>query len=146
MDNDKESNYEESSEAEEEPVGPLQIQVNIIKSPASPPPGSPSPVMPRQIPVEEPSTGWELPDDGNNFHNCFTRQDVVDLRNWALENSGRVNEEGYVVEAPIISQNFLGYLLENYGPQWEIEFLRPAAGPLFERMTAYLVSYARLTS
>ena len=51
-----------------------------------------------------------------------------------------------MVEAPIISQNIVGFLLKNYGPQWEIEFLRPAAGPLFERMIAYVVGYARLTS
>ena len=50
------------------------------------------------------------------------------------------------MEAPIISQNFEGFLLKNYVPQWEIEFLRPAAGPLFERVIAYVVSYARLTS
>ena len=71
---------------------------------------------------------------------------MVDLENWALKTSGRIKEEEYVVEAPIISQTFVGYLLENYGHQWKIEFLRPAAGPQFERMIAYVVGYARPTS
>ena len=101
-------------------AGPLNIQVNlnVEESSESPPPGSPGPVPPQQIPVEEPSPGWELPDDGNNFLNCFTRQDVLDLKNWALETRERLSEEGYVVEAPIIPQNFVRYL-ENYGPQWD---------------------------
>ena len=51
-----------------------------------------------------------------------------------------------MVEAPVLSQNFAGYLLENFGPKWEKDFLRPAAGPLCERMIAYVVDYARLTS
>ena len=96
--------------------------------------------------MEDPLTGWELPDDGNNFLNCFTRQDVVDLRNWALETSWRLNKEVYVVEAPVLSQNFVGYLLENYGPQWEKEFFRLDIGPLFEGMISYVVGYARLTN
>ena len=146
MESDNESYYEDSSEAEEEAVGPLQLQVNMDESPESPPPGSRSPVPPQQIPLEEPSPGWELPDDGKNFLNCFTRRDILDLKNWAQETRGRIKEKRYVVEAPIISQIFLGYLLVNYGPQWEIEFLRPAAGPLFERMIAYVVGYARPTS
>ena len=132
MESDNESYYEGSSEAEEEAVEPLQIQGNINDSPESPPPGSPSPVPPQQLPVEEPSPGWELPDDGINFLNCFPRQVVVDFKKWALETRERRNEEGYVVEAPVISQNLLGYLFENYGPQWEIEFLRPSAGPILE--------------
>ena len=125
---------------------PLLTQVIKNESPESPPPGSPSPVPPRQIPVEQPSPGWELPDDGNILLNCFTRQDVVDLKNWALKTSGRIKKEGYVKEALIVSQTFVRYLLENLGPQWKIEFLRPAAGPQFERMIAYGVGYARLTS
>ena len=40
----------------------------------------------------------------------------------------------------------MAFLLEDYGPQWDIEFLRPAAGTLFERKIAYVVGYARLTS
>ena len=51
-----------------------------------------------------------------------------------------------MVGAPLLSQNFEGYLLENYGPQWELEFLRPAAWPVFERLIAYVVGYAKLTS
>ena len=121
MESDSDSYFEESSDNEE--VGaPLQInvEVDLEESPESPPPGPPSPapapVPPQQIPVEEPELGWELPDNGENFLNCFTRQDVLDLKNWALETRSRLSEEGYVVEPPIIFQNFVGYLLENYGP------------------------------
>ena len=80
MDSDDESYFEESSEAEEEVAGPLQIQINLFESPESPSPGSPSPVPPQPIPVEEPSPGWELPDDGINILNCFTRQDVLEFK------------------------------------------------------------------
>ena len=148
MESDSDSFYEQNSDNEQEVAGPLNIQVNlnVEESPESPPPGSLAPVPPQQIPVEEPAPGWELPDDENNFLNCFTRQDMLDLENWALETRERLSDEGYVVEAPIISQNFVGYLLETYGPQWELESLRPAAWPIFERLIAYVVGYDKLTS
>ena len=138
LESDSDSFNEENSDNEQEVAGPLNIQVNlnVEESPESPPPGSPAPVPPQQILVEEPAPGWEVPDDGNNFPICFTRQDVLDLKNWALETRERLSEEQYVVEAPIISQKFLGYLLGNNGPQWELEFLRPTAWPIFERLIA----------
>ena len=147
MESHADSFYGEISENDQELADPLNIQVNlnVEESPELPTPGSPAPVPPPQIPVEEPAPGWELPDDANNFRNCFTRQDVLDLTNWALETRERLSEEGYVVEAPIFSQNFVGYLLENYGPQRELEFLRPAAWPIVERLIAYVVGYAKLT-
>ena len=149
MDSDNDY-FEEISSDEEQAAGPLHInlEVNLEEAPESPPPGppSPAPAPPPQIPLEDPAPAWELPDDGNNFLNCFTRQDVLDLKSWALETRGRLSEEGYVVEAPIISPNFVGYLLEHYGPQWELEFLRPAAWPVFELLIAYVVGYAKLTS
>ena len=102
MDSDNESYCEESSEAEEEVAGPLQMHIKIDEPPESPLARSPSPVLPQPIPVEEPSHGWELPDDGNNFLNGFTRQDVLEIQNRALETRRRINEEGYVVEALVI--------------------------------------------
>ena len=39
---------------------------------------------------------------------------------------------GYVVEAPVVSQNFLAYLQEHHGQQSEMKFLRLAAETLFE--------------
>ena len=47
--------------------------------------------------------------------NLFTQADVVELKNWAQETRNRINEEGYVVEAPAISQNFMVFLQEQYG-------------------------------
>ena len=119
-----------------------------LESPESPPPQpeDPSAVPLPPIPEQELSPGWEIPDDGKNFMNYYTRTDVVDLKNWAQETRSRVNELGYVVEAPIISQNFSAYLQEHQGPQWEAKFLELAAEPLFERMLAYIVGYAKLTS
>ena len=146
MDNDSESYYEESSETEEEVAGPLQIHPGLAESPESPPPGGPSPVPRQPIPVEGPLPGWELPDDGNNFLSCFTRTDVLELKKWALETRSRPKEEGYVVEAPVITQYFVSFLQENHGQYWEVKFLRPPAEPLFEQMMAYVVRYARLTS
>ena len=119
-----------------------------LESADSPPPQpeSPSPVPPPPIPAQELSPGWELPDNGNNFMNYYTRTDVIELKNWAQETKNRVNELGYLLEAPKISQKFAAYLLEHHGPQWEAKFLRLAAEPLLERMLAYIAGYARLTS
>ena len=149
MESDNDSYYEESSDAEEV-AGSLHINinVNINESPESPPPPpeSPSLVPPPTIPEQELSPGWELPDDGNNFMNLFTRADVVELKNWVQESRKRINEEGYVVEVPTISQNFMVFLQEQYGQQWEVKFLRPAAEPLSEQLLRYVVGYVRLTS
>ena len=57
-----------------------------------------------------------------------------------------MSEGGYVVKAPLVSQNFLAYLQERYGEQWEVKFLQPAAEPISECLLAYIVRYARLTS
>ena len=139
------SYYEETSENEQEVAAPLNIQVNVNLE--SPPPASPSPVLPPPpIPEEVLAPVRELPDDGNNFMNCYTRTDVLELKNWAQETRGRRSKEGYVVEAPLLSQNFVAYLQEHYGEQWEVKLLQPAAEPIFECLLAYIVGYARLTS
>ena len=57
-----------------------------------------------------------------------------------------MSEEGYVVQAPMVSQSFWAFLQYFQGQQWEIKFLKPSAGPLFDQMLAYIVGYARLTS
>ena len=98
-------------------IGPLHVNlnVNLEKLPESPPPGSPLPVLPPPpTPEEKLSPDWELPDNGNNFMNCYTQAYVLELRNWAQETS-TMSEEGYVVEAPLVSQNFLASLQENHG-------------------------------
>ena len=149
MDSDSDSHYEESSSEDEQEVGgPLHInvEINLEEPPEAPEAGPPSPVPPPPILEQELAPEWELPDDGNNFMNFYTRTDVIELKNWAHETRARVNESGYVVEAPIISQNFAEYLLEHHGPQWEAKFLQFAAEPLLEQMLAYIAGYARLTS
>ena len=129
-------------------AGPLNIQVNVnLQSSESPSPGSPSPVLSTPPILEEVlSPGWEIPDNGNNFMNCHTRTDVLELKSWAQDARGRMSKEGYVVEAPFLSQTFLAYQQEHYSQQWEVKFLHPAAEPLLELMLAYIVGYARLTS
>ena len=89
---------------------------------------------------------WELPDYGNNFINFYTRTDVLDLKDWAKTTRQRRNEERYVVEKPLLPQNFIAFLIEYRGTQWEVKFLRAAAKPLFAQMLAYIAGYARLTS
>ena len=149
MDSDSDSYFEESSpEDEQEVAGPLHInvEINLEEPPKAPEAGPPPPGPPAPIPEQELVPGWELPDDGNNFLNYYTRTDVIEIRNWAHETRNRVNELGYVVEAPVIPENFALYLLEHHGPQWEAKFLQLAAEPLFEQMLAYIAGYARLTS
>ena len=125
MDSDNDSYYEESSsEAEEEVAGPLHVNLEIYleESPGYPPPGSPSPPLPPQpIPVGELSAVWELPDDGTNFINFYTRADVLELKDWAEATRQRRNEEEYMVEQPMLSQNFMAFLIEYHGTQWEIK-------------------------
>ena len=151
MDSDNESYYEESSSEEEHEVaGSLHIilELNLEESPESPPPGppSPAPAPVAQIPVDNVAFVWELPDDGTNFINFYTRADVLELKEWSITTRQRRNEEGYVVEEPILPENFIEFLVEYHGTQWEVKFLRATAEPLFAQMLAYIAGYARLTS
>ena len=148
MDSDSDSYFEESSDSEQEVAAPLKIQVNVnLESPESPPPQPGSPlVLPVPIPVGELAPVWELADDGKNFPNYFTRADVLELKNWAIETTARMKEENYVVEAPPVSQSFWAFLQYFHGQQWEVKFLQPAAVPLLDQMLAYITGYARLTS
>ena len=120
MESDNDSYFQESSsENEQELGGPLHInvEINLEEPPEFPEESPPSPVPPPPILEQELAPGWELPDDGNNFLNFYTRTDVIELKNWAQETRNRVNELAYVVDAPVISQNFAAYLLEHHGPQ-----------------------------
>ena len=148
MDSDSDSYYEESSDNEQEVAGPLHInvEVNVEEAPESPPPGSPELVLPEPIPLEEPVQVWELPDDGSNFLNYYTRADMIELRGWAQVSRERRNEEGYFIEAPPVSQSLAGFLRENYGLQWEWKLLQPSADIIFEKLLAYIAGYARSTS
>ena len=97
MDSDSDSYFEESSsEAKQEVAGPLhiQVEVNFGELPESPPPGSPELVLPEPIPLGEAPQVWELPDDGSNFLNFYTRADIVELKGWAQVSRERRNEEG----------------------------------------------------
>ena len=51
-----------------------------------------------------------------------------------------------MVEEPVLPQNFVAFLLEYQGTQWEMKFLRAAAEPLFAQFLACVAGYARLTS
>ena len=126
----------------------VQVEVNVGESPESPPPGppSPAPAPAAAIPVDELFPVWELSDDGNIFINFYTRNDVLELKYWAITNRQRRNEEGYVVEEPMLPQKFIASLIEYHGTQWEAKFLRAATEPLFAQMLAHIAGYARLTS
>ena len=147
MESDSDSYYEESSDNEEVAASlHINVKVNLEESPESPQAGPPSPVLPPQpIPVVELSPVWELPDDGNNFINFFTQTDVLDLKHWSKATRQRRNEEGYVVEEPMLPQNFIAFLVEYHGTQWEVKFLRAAAEQLFAQMLVYLAGYACIT-
>ena len=108
MEIDSDSFYEES-ENEQEAAGPTNINVNVNLE-ESPPPGPPSPVLPQPIPLGELSPVWELPDNGTIFLNFYTMTDIVVLKNWAEVTRERINEEGYLVEEPMISQNLAAFL------------------------------------
>ena len=76
----------------------------------------------------------------------LTRADVLDLKHWSVTTRQRRNEEGYMVEEPLLSQNIIAFLIEYRGTQWEVKFLRTAAEPMFAQMLAYTAGGARLTS
>ena len=150
MESDSDSYFEESSsEGEQGMVGPLHVnvEVNIEEAPESPPPqpGSPS-ILPPPAPVGELAPVWELPDDGTKLLNYFTRADVLELKNWAIETRARINEENYVVESLVVSQSYWAFLQHFHGQQWEAKILQPAAGPLIDQMLAYIAGYGRLKS
>ena len=46
----------------------------------------------------------------------------------------------------MVSQSFWAFLQHFHGQQWEVKFLQPRAGPLFDQMLAYFAGYFRLTS
>ena len=147
LDSDNDSYFEESSDNEQEVAGPLniQVQVNIEESPESPPPGSSAPVLPPPIPLGELAQVWELPDDGTNFLNFYTRTDIVELKIWVQVTRERRNEEGYFIGEPMVSQRLAGFLRQNCGPQWEWKLLQPSAEVFFETLMAYVAGYARPT-
>ena len=72
--------------------------------------------------------------------------DITELKNWADITRERINEEGYFVEEPTISQNLAAFLQQYYGHQWELKFLRPSVEVIFEQLFAYIKDYAKLTS
>ena len=148
MDSDNESIYEEESENEQEAAGPININVsgNLEESSESPPPGPPSPMLPQPIPLGELFPVWELPDEGTNFLNFYTRTDILELKGWAEATRERIIEKGYFVEQPMISQNLAAFLQGHYGHQWEIKVLRPSAEVIFEQLLAYIKGYAKLKS
>ena len=151
MVSDNESYYEESSsEGEQDGAGPINInvEINLEEPPEAPEVGPPAPVppLPAPIPVDNVAFVWELLDDGTNFMNFYTRADVLELKEWAITTRQRRNEEGYVVEEPMLPQNFVEFLVEYHGTQWEVKLLRATAEPLFAQMIAYIAGYARLTS
>ena len=151
MGSDNDSYFEESSsEDEQEVAGPLHfnVEVNIEESPESPPlgPPSPAPAPPAPIPVDNLGFVWELPDDGTNFMNFYTREDVLEPKDWARVTRQRRNEEGYMVEQPLIPGNFRAFLVEYHGTQWEIKFLGAAVESLFAQLMAYVAGFARITS
>ena len=106
MESDNDSYFEESSSEDEQGVaGPLHInvEVNLEEPPESPEAGPPSPVLPAPNPDANLAPVWDLPDDGTNFLNYYNSEDVLELNNWATETRARMSEEGYVVEAPLVS-------------------------------------------
>ena len=148
MESDSDSYFEESSsEGEQEGALHLNVEVNIEEAPESPPLQTESPpILPQPVPVGELAPVWELPNDGTNFLNYFTRTDVLEFKSWAVETRAWMNEDNYVVESPVVSQSYWAFLQHFHGKQWEAKFLQPAAGPLFDQMLAYIAGYARLTS
>ena len=151
MESDSDSFYEESSSDEEqEGTGPINnnVEINLEEPPEAPEVGPPAPVppLPAPIPVDNAAFVWELPDDGTNFMKFYTRADVLELKEWAITTRQRRNEEGYVVEEPMLPQNFIEFFVEYHGTQWEVKFLRATAEPLFAQIIAYLAGYAWLTS
>ena len=148
MESDGDAFYEEESENEQEVAGPININVNVNleESPESPSPGPPSPVLPQPIPLRELPPVSELPDNGKISLNFYTRTDITELKNWADITRERINEEGYFVEEPMMSQNLAAFLQQYYGHQWELKFLRPSAKVIFEQLFAYIKGYAKLTS
>ena len=127
--------------------GPLniQVEVNFVESLELPPPGTPAPVLPPPNPLGELAQVWELPDDGTNILNFYTRADIVELRNWAQVTRERRKEKIYFIEEPMVSQSWQDSCEKNFGPQWEWKPLQPSADLIFEKLLAYDAGYARLT-
>ena len=46
----------------------------------------------------------------------------------------------------MVSGSFWAFVQHFHVQQWEVLFLQPAAGPLFDQMLPYIADYSRLTS
>ena len=46
----------------------------------------------------------------------------------------------------MVSQSFWTFLQHFHGQQWELKFVQPTEGPLFDKMLAYIAVHSRLTS
>ena len=136
IDSEIDSYFEErSSDAEEKAVGPFHVdlEINLEESPESLPPSSLSPVVPPQsISVGELSPVWELPNNETNIVKSYTKVGVLALKTWVQETRSRRNKEGYLEEEPVLAPNFVAFLREHHGPQWEFRFLQAAAEQLSE--------------
>ena len=78
--------------------------------------------------------------------NFYTRADVLEVKDWARVRRQRRNDEGYMVEEPLIPEDIRAFLVEYHGTQWKIKFPGAAVEPLFTKLMAYVAGFARLTS
>ena len=103
-------------------------------------------MLSQPIPLWELAPVWELPDKRTNFINLYISKDIIELRNWAEVTRERINEKGFFVEQPMISQSLAAFLPQYLGHQLELKFLRPSVEVIFEQLLAYIEGYAKLRS
>ena len=123
---------------------PLKVQVGpAAETPESPSPpvspGTPSPVALSPPPLSPLG-------DALSFMGFYTKDDIANLEQWAVDSRGLKGTPDFHIEEPEIAPNLKTFLRFTIGAQWEYKLVHPAGEVLICQLRAYLAGYNLLTN
>ena len=136
---------------QEEVVGvvapmPIEIPLEVQVAPPADNRQSPSPSLPT------PSPDVPSPPHGSSavavisFMGFFTNDDIIDLKQWAVDARAAMANPTNRIEEPDVPPNLKIFLRYTLGTQWEVKLIRDSGGVLIEQLRAYLAGNNQLTS
>ena len=146
--------YEEVSDKEEvvPEVPPVAVSVAVVaplnvevpEFPDNPESPSPGPSFPASSggPSPPPSPPGDLP----SFMGFYTADDLVELKQSAVDARAARHQPELRVEEPEVSRSLKVFLRSTLGPQWELCLLRQSGEVLLDQLKAYLAGYIQLTT
>ena len=103
---------------------PLEVQVVHADNPESP---SPSPACPSPVLGSSP----QQPGDAPSFVGIFTSDDLIELKQWAVDAQSLRGTPDLRLEDPEISPTLKTFLRYIWGLQWEHKFIQPSGRSSF---------------